>query len=167
MPKQPSLTFKGGKNWVQPSLHDFFPQSDRGQPNPNAPPTVTIKSVLPPPPPQYTITTTTGQVRYAGNGSTTTFSVAFQFFESSTLRVRTAIGTAVTELGLGTDYEVTGGNGSTGTVTLNIAPHTGTTVIIDYETTSWKHLECFKIPAHLPLAAATACANRSALRLRS
>ena len=29
----------------------------------------------------------------------------------------------------------------------------GTTVIIDYETTSWKHLECFKIPAHLPLSA--------------
>lgn len=82
----------------------------------------------------YMITTTAGQVRYAGNGITTTFSVTFQFFESSTLRVRTAIGTAVTELRLGTDYEVTGGNGSTGSVTLNIAPETGTNVIIDLAT---------------------------------
>lgn len=79
----------------------------------------------------YTITSQTAQVRYAGNGATTAFSVTFQFFESSTLRVRTAIGDAVTLKVLNTDYTVSGGAGSTGTVTFVTAPPTGTNVIID------------------------------------
>lgn len=79
----------------------------------------------------YTITSQTAQVRYAGNGATTAFSVTFQFFEASTLRVRTAIADVVTLKVLNTDYTVTGGAGSTGTVTFGTAPPTGTNVIID------------------------------------
>lgn len=79
----------------------------------------------------YTITSQTAQVRYAGNGATTAFSVTFQFFETSTLRVRTAIGDVVTLKVLNTDYTVTGGAGSTGTVTFTTAPPSGTNVIID------------------------------------
>lgn len=79
----------------------------------------------------YTITSQTAQVRYAGNGATTAFSVTFQFFEASTLRVRTAIDDAVTLKVLNTDYTVSGGDGSTGTVTFGTAPPTGTNVIID------------------------------------
>lgn len=79
----------------------------------------------------YTITSQTAQVRYAGNGATTAFSVTFQFFEASTLRVRTAIDDVVTLKVLNTDYTVSGGAGSTGTVTFGTAPPTGTNVIID------------------------------------
>lgn len=79
----------------------------------------------------YTITSQTAQVRYAGNGVTTAFSVTFQFFEASTLRVRTAIDDAVTTEVLDTDYTVSGGDGSTGTVTFMTAPASGTNVIID------------------------------------
>lgn len=79
----------------------------------------------------YTITSQTAQVRYAGNGVTTAFSVTFQFFEASTLRVRTAIDDAVTTEVLDTDYTVSGGDGSTGTVTFMTAPPSGTNVIID------------------------------------
>ena len=79
----------------------------------------------------YTIDNTTAQVRYAGNGVTTAFSVTFQFFEASTLRVRTAIADAVTLKVLNTDYTVSGGAGATGTVTFGTAPPTGTNVIID------------------------------------
>ena len=79
----------------------------------------------------YTIDNTTAQVRYAGNGVTTAFSVTFQFFEASTLRVRTAIADAVTLKVLNTDYTVAGGAGSTGTVTFGTAPPSGTNVIID------------------------------------
>ena len=79
----------------------------------------------------YTITTSAGQVRYAGNGVTTAFPVTFQFFEASTLRVRTAIGAAVTDEVLGSDYMVSGGAGSTGVVTFVTAPPSGTNVIVD------------------------------------
>jgi len=79
----------------------------------------------------YTIDNQTAQVRYAGNGVTTAFSVTFQFFEASTLRVRTAIGDVVTLEVLNTDYTVTGGAGEAGTVTFGTAPPTGTNVIID------------------------------------
>lgn len=79
----------------------------------------------------YTITNSDGQVRYAGNGVTTAFSVTFQFFEASTLRVRTAIGSATTLRTLGVDYMVSGGDGGTGVVTFVVAPPTGTNVLID------------------------------------
>lgn len=81
----------------------------------------------------YTIDTTTAQVRYAGNGVTTAFSVTFQFFEASTLRVRTAVGDVVTLEVLNTGYTVSGGGGETGTVTFLTAPPSGTNVIIDLD----------------------------------
>ena len=79
----------------------------------------------------YTITTETAQVRYAGNGVTTAFPVSFQFFEASTLRVRTAVSATVSISTLGVDYLVSGGDGGTGVVTFVTAPPSGTNVIID------------------------------------
>lgn len=81
--------------------------------------------------PLYTIDTTTAQVRYAGNGSTTVFAVEFQFFEPSTLRVRTAVGATVSVKVLDTDYTVAGGDGETGAITFMVAPPSGTNIIID------------------------------------
>jgi hypothetical protein len=79
-----------------------------------------------------TISTTSTTVSYAGNGSSVAFSVPFPFFTSSELTVQsvvTATGIA-TSLTLTTDYAVTGGDGSTGTVTMVTAPATGTTLVI-------------------------------------
>jgi len=81
----------------------------------------------------YTIDTETAQVRYAGNGVTTAFSVTFQFFEASTLRVRTVVGETTTRLTFGLDYSVTGGNGETGAVTISPALSTGTSLLIDLD----------------------------------
>lgn len=73
-----------------------------------------------------TISTTTSRVDYAGNGVTTAFAVPFAFFGASELTVleRSAAGVETTKA-LTTDYTVSGGNGSTGTVTAVVAPASG------------------------------------------
>lgn len=75
-----------------------------------------------------TVASTTSRVDYAGNGSTTAFSVPFYFLANTHLIVyRTDISTgATTTLALTTDYTVIGaGNPSGGTVTCVIAPTSG------------------------------------------
>lgn len=71
-----------------------------------------------------TVSTTTAKVGYLGNGTTTVFAVPFVFFGSSELEVtERVIATGVeTVRALTTHYTVTGGNGSTGTVTAVTAP---------------------------------------------
>lgn len=75
-----------------------------------------------------TVSSTTTSVSYNGNGSTTAFSVTFPFFEITVEEI-SALGvvTAKTE---GTHYTVSGGAGLTGTVTMLIAPASGTTLRI-------------------------------------
>lgn len=78
-----------------------------------------------------TVNTTSNKIRFDGNGSTTSFDTDFTFFESDELVViytdADGVDTTWTE---GSDYTVTGGNGSTGTVVATTAPASSTTLTI-------------------------------------
>ena len=74
-----------------------------------------------------TIAATTTEVSYTGNGSTTAFTVTFAFFGTGTASelevIERVIATgAETTKSNGSHYTVTGGSGSTGTVTAASAP---------------------------------------------
>lgn len=71
-----------------------------------------------------TINTTASRVDYTGDGTSTAFAVPWPFFDASELRVvrRTIATGAEAVLALGADYTVTGGAGTTGTVTAATAP---------------------------------------------
>ena len=71
-----------------------------------------------------TINTTTNRVTYDGDGSLTTFFVPFAFFANTELEViERIVATGVETIKvLTTDYTVTGGDGSTGTVEAIAAP---------------------------------------------
>lgn len=79
-----------------------------------------------------TVSSTTARVSYSGNGSTTAFAASFYFLANSHLKVilRNALGVETVQV-LNTDYTVTGaGNPAGGTVTMVVAPPTGTTLTI-------------------------------------
>lgn len=71
-----------------------------------------------------TMPTTSSRVDYAGDGTSTAFAVPFRFFDQTELRVleRDTPTGAETALTLGSHYSVSGGNGSTGSVTALVAP---------------------------------------------
>lgn len=79
-----------------------------------------------------TVNTTTSRVSYAGNGSTTTFSVPFYFLAAADLVViRTTSSGSQATLVLNTDYTVSGaGNPAGGTVTCTTAPASTTSLVI-------------------------------------
>jgi len=74
-----------------------------------------------------TVSTTSARVSYAGDGTTKAFAVSFPFFDADDLVViERAVSTGVeTVKALATDYQVAGGGGTTGTVTMNTAPAAG------------------------------------------
>ncbi len=78
-----------------------------------------------------TVSTTTSRVSYAGNGSTTAFATTFEFYAETSLTVilQSAAGVETTQT-LTTHYTVSGGVGSTGTVTMVTAPASGETLVI-------------------------------------
>lgn len=79
-----------------------------------------------------TVSSTTTKVSYSGNGSTVAFAVSFYFLDNTHLKVvkRSALGIETT-LTYPTDYSVTGaGVPAGGTVTLNVAPLSGETLVI-------------------------------------
>lgn len=79
-----------------------------------------------------TVNTTTNRTSYAGNGTTTAFAVNFPFLANAdlvVLLVTDATG-AQTVQTLNTNYTVTGAGGTSGTVTMTVAPVTGTTLVI-------------------------------------
>lgn len=79
-----------------------------------------------------TVASATNRVSYSGNGSSTVFAVPFYFLADSHLLVvlKSAAGVDTTQV-LGTNYSVSGaGVESGGTVTMNVAPATGTTLTI-------------------------------------
>lgn len=83
-----------------------------------------------------TVSTTNTTVSYTGDNTTTNLSVPFSFDADSDLvviRRVTATG-AETTLALTTDYTVTGGDGSTGTVAMVSAPNSSVTVTIGRST---------------------------------
>lgn len=73
-----------------------------------------------------TVSTTSGRVAYTGNGSTQNFAVTFEFNVAADLKVYQN-GTLKT---LTTHYTVSGGSGSTGTVSFITAPANGQSVVI-------------------------------------
>lgn len=79
-----------------------------------------------------TVSSSTAKVSYSGNGSTQAFAVSFYFLANSQLLVvlRSSTGVETTQV-LGTNYTVTGAGVLTGgTVTMTVAPPTGTTLVI-------------------------------------
>jgi hypothetical protein len=96
-----------------------------------------------------TLSSTTTSVAYTGNGSTTSFAVTFPFLGTGstaelTVVQRTIATGAESTLSYSSNYTVTGGNGSTGTVVAASAPadtvqwhirrNTTTTQTVDYVT---------------------------------
>lgn len=79
-----------------------------------------------------TVSSTISKVSYAGNGSTTTFTVSFYFLDNTHLKVIKKSSAGVeTTLVLNTDYSVTGaGVSSGGSITCTTAPASGETLAI-------------------------------------
>lgn len=85
-----------------------------------------------------TVSTTNTTVSYTGDNSTVNLAVPFSFDDDADLvviRRVTATG-AETTLALTTDYTVTGGDGSTGTVAMVSAPNSSVTVTIARSTSA-------------------------------
>jgi hypothetical protein len=79
-----------------------------------------------------TVSSSTAKVSYSGNGATVAFAVPFYFLANSQLLVvlRSSSGVETTQV-LGTNYTVTGAGVLTGgTVTMTVAPPSGTTLVI-------------------------------------
>ncbi len=78
-----------------------------------------------------TVSTSTSRVSYAGDGASTAFPTDFEFFDDTDLAVilKDANGVETTQT-LTTDYTVSGGAGSDGTVTMLVAPASGESLII-------------------------------------
>lgn len=79
-----------------------------------------------------TVSSTTTKAQYSGNGTTTVFAVPFYFLLNSDLLVilRSSAGVETTQV-LTTNYTVTGaGNEAGGSITMLVAPPTGTTLTI-------------------------------------
>lgn len=79
-----------------------------------------------------TVSSVSNDTRYSGNGVTLVFAAGFTFYAASTLRVsQIAVATGVeTVKVLTTDYSVSGGAGASGSVTMLVAPPSGTTLVI-------------------------------------
>ncbi len=73
-----------------------------------------------------TVSTTSGRASYTGNGVTTAFAVTFEFDAAADLDVYQADVLKT----LTTHYTVSGGSGSTGTVTFLVAPANGEVVVL-------------------------------------
>lgn len=79
-----------------------------------------------------TVSSTTTKAQYSGNGVTTVFAVPFYFLQNADLLVilRSAAGAETTQA-INTNYTVTGaGNENGGSITMTVAPPTGTTLTI-------------------------------------
>ena len=79
------------------------------------------------------ISSTDVRTSFTGNGITTVFSVAWSFFDATDIAAYTVDASTGVETYLvnGTDFEVTGGGGSGGSVEFATAPTAGTTVVIE------------------------------------
>ena len=71
-----------------------------------------------------TLTATTNKVAYAGNGSTTSFAITFIYWDDTDVRVILSNNTtgAETVWTDGTQYNLSGGSGATGTLTIDTSP---------------------------------------------
>ena len=82
---------------------------------------------------RYTVPSSLNRVAYVGNGVTQVFPVSYNFFVGSDLRVTlvdTTTGIETVQV-ITTNYTVTGGGGDNGSITMLVAPPTGTTLVIE------------------------------------
>jgi hypothetical protein len=80
-----------------------------------------------------TVSSSDNRVSFAGNGSTTAFATGFIFFDAGTLTVtliNDSTGVETVQV-ITTNYTVSGGSGSSGTVTMVTAPASGETLVIE------------------------------------
>lgn len=77
-----------------------------------------------------TVASETSSIEYAGNGSTTAFSIPFGFLSNSDIQVSTRDADGDTAV-LSTGFSVTGAGTGSGTCTFTTAPASGTTVVIE------------------------------------
>jgi hypothetical protein len=77
-----------------------------------------------------TIESTASEISYSGNGATLAFAVPFPFDTSADLKVLSTDTTTGLASVLSSGFVVTGGGGTTGTVTFTVAPATGKTITI-------------------------------------
>ena len=101
-----------------------------------------------------TLTATTNKIAYAGNGSTTSFAVTFIYWEDSTVKVilsndATGVETVWTA---GTQYNLAGGDGAVGTLTIDISPTDYTPA--SGETLTIKSMHPYTQTSSLPLGGA-------------
>jgi hypothetical protein len=84
---------------------------------------------------RYTVPSDQSRVGYSTNGSTTVFSVPFVFFDNTDLEVILVNNTTAVEtvLTLTTNYTVTGGAGTTGSLTTVSTYASGSTLVIQRE----------------------------------
>ncbi len=84
---------------------------------------------------RYTVPSDQSRVGYSTNGSTTVFSVPFVFFDDTDLQVILVNNTTAVEtiLTLTTNYTVTGGAGTTGSLTTVSTYASGSTLVIQRE----------------------------------
>lgn len=79
-----------------------------------------------------TISTTTNSVQYNGNGVTTVFPVPFIFYDDTDLIATTTIvATGVSTVLTASDYSISGGEGATGSLTVNTPVAVGTRITIE------------------------------------
>lgn len=108
-----------------------------------------------------TVTSTTTSVTYAGNGSTTAFSVTFKFYELEVIAIDAdGVETVQTET---THYTVSGGEGSPGTVTMLVAPASGTSLLIRRATSLLQEI-AFTFADSFPEGALNEGFDRAAMR---
>ena len=89
-----------------------------------------------------TLTSTTNKVPYNGNGSTTEFPITFAFWDDADIKaILTVDATSVeTTWVKGTNYTLTGGSGTTGTLTAITIPASGETLTIKSNLTDTQDL---------------------------
>jgi len=112
-----------------------------------------------------TVSTTNSSASYTGNGSTTEFSVTFEFFDAGEVKVYTrTIATGVQTLkAIETDYTLSGGAGSTGTVTFLVPPPSTDEVHVFRDTTRTQPND-FTPSQRFPSASVERALDRGAMR---
>lgn len=101
-----------------------------------------------------TVSASLGYKKYSGNGVTVAFPTVFQFFDSTDIIVTVVSSAGVSTVKtLTTHYTVSGGSGSTGTVTMLTAPASGETLVLQRDVpytqvTDYENNDSFPAASH-------------------
>lgn len=110
-----------------------------------------------------TITNPVTRVEYLGDGATVLFAVTFPFFDDEDLAVYTYTAGVQTLLTLGLDYTVSGGEGSTGSVT-TVATYANTVTLIIERSTQLVQQSDYDDQASIPAETLESDFDRGVMR---